>query len=325
MTPALSIVVPLRNNHQTLPRLLDSIAQQNIALETILVDDCSDEPYDALAETYRCQGMDIRLIRTPRQVYTKEARLLGIEAARAEILTFADGDDIFLGVDLLGSLVRLFTQHQADILHFSTKDISIESVSEINWLSPFQAEMRGWDIMRKFADVFSRFNIWGKLYRRSLWQELVPVARAFPIQRYCEDMYLFFLYALHSKFYLGCPVPAYGYYFVPESASERAFQRMLATDTIKQRFIPYMQSQGCPEDIVKIMGEHLGCHVALQATRWLRDFCFESAPGSGNRDYLAEIPEQMPEKELLRILLDANASLARTLTSMAGPVIRLAS
>lgn len=321
MIPALSIIISAHNSHETLPCLLRSIARQNLAVEVVLVDDCSRAPYDELVAEWRQKGMEIHGIRAPQRVFTKETRLIGLENATAPIVTFADADDAFWGSDNLAEAVKLFTQHHVDLLHFSAVDGDENFASDIAWACPAQASLHGWDIMRAFARSFHKFNIWGKLYSRAVWQGLVPVARAFPVQRYCEDMYLFFLYALHAKQYMGAPIPAYQYHVNSESAQFRALGRLVATDAILQGFIPYMRSRQCPDDICRDMEVSLSRHRALQAIRYLGTGSAGAAEKM--KQCLVEAQEEVSARELLRILLLSNAKLAQMITDIVNPVSRV--
>ena len=332
MNPALSIIVPAHNNRETLPRLLESIARQDLSLETIVVDDDSRVPCHDLIKEYQAQGMELRLICPPRRVYTKEARLIGIEAARGEIITFADADDEIYGKEGLKDALAKFQECRPDLLHVSTVDMAVGMKREILWLAPVADVLRDGNVMRAFALPFYRFNVWGKFYRRELWLRLLPQARAFPVQRFCEDMFLFFLYALYAKSYVGYPVPVYGYHFAPENAHSRAVGRMFATDMIRQYFIPLMREQECPEDLIQIFDDNLANHTALQATRWLHDFSLTPGHSDVSSSFLAKGVESMKntdgrerisEHDLLRILLASNARLANALTGMINPSSRL--
>jgi hypothetical protein len=86
----------------TLPRLLDSILVQSFKdLEVLLVDDCSDEPCGPVVQTYRGKGLEIVLLEHGERIYTMQARLTGIAAARGKIIGFADADDILWGKEEL--------------------------------------------------------------------------------------------------------------------------------------------------------------------------------------------------------------------------------
>jgi glycosyltransferase involved in cell wall biosynthesis len=268
-TYSLSVIIPARDSHGSLPPLLESIRRQSLPnIEVILVDDCSENAYDALLAPFMADGMHIRLIRSDKRIYTKEARLLGIDAASSEILMFADADDMLHGVSILEEHVRRFRQSGADILHCNAVDSNADHTEPfIQWLTPFPHELRGRDIFFKFASRFTAFNIWGKLYRRSLWLPLIPIARQSSIQRYCEDLYLFFLYAFHARIYVPSERVGYTYNYRPDSKLTRSLGRMTAVAVLRREFLPWLRENGCPAEALELFAGQLRKHLAMQAGR----------------------------------------------------------
>jgi N-acetylglucosaminyldiphosphoundecaprenol N-acetyl-beta-D-mannosaminyltransferase len=89
----LSIIIPVRDRHESLLHCLDSIAGQNYpeGLEILVVDDGSTSGLLGLADRY--SQFDLKIIRqVPLGVAA--ARNRGIEEARGEVLLFVDSDCI---------------------------------------------------------------------------------------------------------------------------------------------------------------------------------------------------------------------------------------
>ena len=91
--PKISIIVPVYNVEQYLPRCIDSILNQSFAdFELLLIDDGSKDKSGAICDEYAAKDSRVR-------VYHKEnggvssARNIGLENARGEWLSFIDGDD----------------------------------------------------------------------------------------------------------------------------------------------------------------------------------------------------------------------------------------
>ena len=91
--PKISIIVPVYNVEQYLPRCIDSILNQSFAdFELLLIDDGSKDKSGTICDEYAAKDSRIR-------VYHKEnggvssARNIGLEKARGEWLAFIDGDD----------------------------------------------------------------------------------------------------------------------------------------------------------------------------------------------------------------------------------------
>ena len=90
-SPALSVIVPVRNGGQPLRRCLDALLGQRCGLEfeVIVVDDAST---DASADEARARGF--RVLRRQGQGGPGAARNEGAAAARAPVLVFCDADTV---------------------------------------------------------------------------------------------------------------------------------------------------------------------------------------------------------------------------------------
>lgn len=89
MTPLVSVVIPAYRCRDTISQAVDSVLEQNVPLEIIVVDDCPEEPvWEVL------QGYDgLRYIQNPRNLGAAEARNVGVALAAAPYVAFLDADD----------------------------------------------------------------------------------------------------------------------------------------------------------------------------------------------------------------------------------------
>lgn len=89
----ISVIVPVYNVVEWLPRCVDSIRSQTYRnLEIILVDDGSTDNSGALAEKYALEDKRIRVFHKENGG-SSSARNLGISMAKGEYLGFVDSDD----------------------------------------------------------------------------------------------------------------------------------------------------------------------------------------------------------------------------------------
>jgi glycosyltransferase involved in cell wall biosynthesis len=95
VTPEISVILPVHNRADVLPRAIQSVLDQQLReFELIVVDDGSTDGSTAVAEGFRDER--IHLIRLDRNRGGNLARNVGIGAARAPLIAFLDSDDRYL-------------------------------------------------------------------------------------------------------------------------------------------------------------------------------------------------------------------------------------
>lgn len=106
MVPEVSVIIPAYNRRSVLGRAVDSVlAQQDVAFELIVVDDCSPDPDE---ETYqRVESLGHAVFRLPANLGPGAARNRGVERSRGEWLAFLDSDDHWLPGKLSRHLAHL--------------------------------------------------------------------------------------------------------------------------------------------------------------------------------------------------------------------------
>jgi len=134
MTPALSIVIAVRDNWKQLAECIDSIASQHAAppLEIIVIDDGSINPAPAKA-VQSMRQVQLRLVRqTPLGIAA--ARNRGLELTKGELILFVDSDCL-LERHCLRNLVEATKCHVDEIaFQFSVSSLERNLVQEIDAL-----------------------------------------------------------------------------------------------------------------------------------------------------------------------------------------------
>lgn len=91
-----SVIMPNRNNLDTLPAAIESIALQQVdGVEILVIDDGSTDGSREWLEAARQNHPGLRVLTTP-SVGPAAARNLGISEASAPIIAFLDSDDLWL-------------------------------------------------------------------------------------------------------------------------------------------------------------------------------------------------------------------------------------
>ena len=320
--PLVSLIIVTHNHTRLLPRLLDSVLAQSFKrLEVIIVDDCSDIPCDEVVEAYTAKGLELRLLRSSRHILTRAARLVGVRAARADIIAFADADDFLWGTEALGRHVEILQQSGADAVHFRSVLVDDEMKFRrfCSYHDPFASALEGSEIFRRYALANMPGDpVWTKLYAKRLWEKILPVAEQSAVNRHLEDKYLTSLLCFHMRRYVASEHCGYAHYYV-NSRPERDAGRAVDAYCILRELTPYFRAEQCPEDMLQLWINRLKSFVCLYAGR----FCRQLAPVDGFEitDEDLEAKRRGVDPELLfRALLLGNRMNALKLTRCAQTI-----
>ncbi len=113
--PLVSVIVPIYNTQEFLPRCLDSILNQSyINMEIILVNDGSTDDSLTICERYAANDDRIRIISQVNQG-ALVARKKGVKACRGEYIMFVDSDD-WIEPELLKAMVRAMQESECPLI-----------------------------------------------------------------------------------------------------------------------------------------------------------------------------------------------------------------
>ena len=116
MADRISVIVPVYNVAEDLPRCLDSIfAQTHPDIEIVAVNDGSPDNSGEILACYAANNPNIRVIHKENGGVTS-ARLRGIQEASGEWIGFIDGDDE-IEPDMYERLMDNARKFSADISH----------------------------------------------------------------------------------------------------------------------------------------------------------------------------------------------------------------
>lgn len=103
--PLISVIIPIYNTQESLPRCLDSILNQSYAnTEIILVNDGSTDDSVSICERYAAKDTRIQMISQPNQGIIA-AKKTGIRLCQGEYVMFVDSDD-WIEPELLETMVK---------------------------------------------------------------------------------------------------------------------------------------------------------------------------------------------------------------------------
>lgn len=209
----ISVIVPVYNVEEYLPRCVDSILAQSYRnLEVILVDDGTKDASDKICDAYAEKDPRVRVIHKENGGLSS-ARNAGIAIARGEYLGFVDSDD-WIEPQMYETMLSLALQHKVKLVCAGRYDVnSTTGEKKIGLCPPREEVITGEELVRR---IFTWQNIdsaaWDKLYHRSLFREV-----RYPLGKIVEDVPTTYKIALDAGEAALCPQPFYNYYHRPGS------------------------------------------------------------------------------------------------------------
>lgn len=173
----ISLIVPIYNEAPYLARCLDSIANQTVPFdEVILIDDASTDDSYAIAEDY-ADKYGWQLIQNEQNLGLGKTRNAGVEMAKSEWIAFLDSDDALFSSACEVMLNAIEAKPKANIIQFD----HIRMAQGIKNAKPNDEGIYGID--NGLAGLPSFFYyVWNKIYKREAIKD-----RKFNNLRFGED------------------------------------------------------------------------------------------------------------------------------------------
>jgi len=228
MSPLVSVIVPVYNVEQFLPRCLDSIVQQTYNnIEILLINDGSTDNSLSICEAYKAKDERIRVF-SKKNEGLGYARNYGIEHAAGAYFTFVDSDD-YLTLSAIEKMMSYVQQYRCDVVicnNFHKDVIQNQNLPErlykgkeiVDILIMHMLGNKG-----KKEDSLS-YTAWGKLYKASLFKK---VRFASERQYIWEDMHFSInLYSSCNSVYISS-TPVYYYCYNADSLTHTYVQNKI--------------------------------------------------------------------------------------------------
>ncbi len=216
MKPLISVILPIYNVAQFLPRCIESVCRQTYDnLEIILVDDGSPDECGDICDKYA--EKDNRIVVVHKQNGgLSDARNKGAEIANGEYITFIDSDDYVTDtyVEYLYSLIEKYHTRMS----LCTHTVVFEKGNNIIYGNG-KDEVLTTEICleRMLYDDVINTSAWAKLYETEMVRKF-----PYPVGKLFEDI------ATTYKFFMECGKIACGYksqYFYMLRSSSIVYQK----------------------------------------------------------------------------------------------------
>lgn len=163
----ISIIIPVYNIAQYLPRCLDSIINQTYKnLEIIIVDDGSvDNSKEIITEYEKKDSRIVSIFKENSGV--SDTRNMGIEVSTGDYIGFVDGDD-YIEPDMFELLINNALKYNADISHCGYKMVFPSRVDYYYNTGKVIIQDKNKGILDLLQGTLIEPGIWNKLYKRSV-------------------------------------------------------------------------------------------------------------------------------------------------------------
>lgn len=214
----LSVIVPVYNVEQHLPRCVESIlAQTYETLEVILVDDGGTDSSGKICDDYGAKDPRVKVIHKENGGLGS-ARNAGLDIAQGEYVAFVDSDD-WLEPETYGWMMGLAQKYGVKLVCAGRYDVDGETGQRQLGLCPRKEELLSGE------EMAGRIFLWDgcdssacdKLYHRSLFCQL-----RYPEGKVCEDVPVTYRIALQAEQVVMCDKPFYNYFHRPDSITTAA-------------------------------------------------------------------------------------------------------
>lgn len=165
----LSIVVPIYNAERYLKRCLDSLLQQGIPageLEIICINDGSTDGSGLILEDYAKRYPLLFRMCSQDHSGQANARNLGLDMARGEVVTFCDADD-YLIPNGLGYLLDTFWNDQIEVLCHASTTLDAHKLKTWQEDNNVQGQVIQEGTGRTVYEKNPKYFVWNTLIRRS--------------------------------------------------------------------------------------------------------------------------------------------------------------
>lgn len=218
--PLISIIVPIYNVEEYLPRCVESILAQTYKnLEIILVDDGSTDHSGEICDTYRGKDARIRVIHK-KNGGLSDARNAGLDIMTGEYVACIDSDDfvspffisnLWIALDKSGSDMASswFVEYYNGDIVPSAQEVELAKVKELSREKYFEKLL--------YQDGVE-ISAWGKLYKSSFFKNV-----KYPVGKLYEDVPTTYKLIEQAKKIAVIPNIDYYYYQRENSIAQSKF------------------------------------------------------------------------------------------------------
>lgn len=236
-----SIIVPVYNVEQYLPKCLDSLVNQTIDdYEVILINDGSPDNSQQIINEYKAKYPEVINSVIINNGGQGRARNFGIDMARGEYIGFVDSDD-WVDKTMFEKLYNAAKKADADIVTCDAQARSPDGGIEYLYTAEYRDPM------------CVSGSVWNKLFRRSFIGDV-----RFPTGLWYEDFEFVLKLMLRAKTTVPILESLYFYRVSPDSTMRNNnAKKNLDIITIMENIREYMEENGYTEGFDTVLVNHV--------------------------------------------------------------------
>lgn len=229
MTQLISIIIPIYNVEEFLPKCIDSVLKQTYRdFELLLIDDGSTDGSAAICDEY-AQQYDCCKVFHRQNKGVAASRNFALSKAEGKYVVFLDSDD-YIEKEMLAKVYEKMELEQYDICSFSARRVDevgkhlydIYFVNVIGSLH-FNDESRDMFLWQKFLQYQTGWECCFHVFRRDIIEN--NQIRFDEKLRYAEDLVFTFEYMLYVESWIKLPDVLYDYTLRCGSATKELDQK----------------------------------------------------------------------------------------------------
>lgn len=223
-----SVIVPVYNVEEFLPRCLDSLCRQSLSdIEILLIDDASSDRCGEICDVYTRKDIRFRVFHNITNQGLSVVRNIGIDKACSEYLMFVDSDD-WVHDDFCKDAYECAVRYQADLVIFRRQFIKkVDNYNDIhNNVKADNFTQSGYKSWSEAIDLLlngvAGNSVWNKLYRKALFDDIF-----YPKGFLCEDIGTTYKTICHASRIYFLDKILYYYCFREGSISTQKTEKLL--------------------------------------------------------------------------------------------------
>lgn len=143
--PTVSVIIPAYNCAKYISQAIDSALGQDIPVEVIVINDCTEDMLDTVMEAYK-NNPSVRYIANEKNMGAAETRNKGVSLARGKYVAFLDGDDYWEAGKLKKQIVEMERSHA--VLCCTARELITAEGKSTGRIIPVKTEITYQDLLK---------------------------------------------------------------------------------------------------------------------------------------------------------------------------------